>query len=65
MTLAEAVKVGGTDRAGIQKGLGKVNVKLPIGPIAFDDHHQAHPDLYVLAFASGGVKLIRSLHTGS
>ncbi|GAA3928412.1 ABC transporter substrate-binding protein [Actinomadura viridis] len=64
MTLAEAVKKGGKDRAGILAGLEKVNFTTGIGPIAFDDHNQAHPNMFILRIEGGQVKVLDVIDTG-
>lgn len=65
MTLAEAVKQGGNDRAGIQEGLGKVDFDTGIGPITFDDHNQAHPNMFILEVAKGKVKVLETVDTST
>lgn len=64
LTLAEAVRHGGTDRAGILAGLAKVDFTTGIGPIRFDDHHQAHPNMFILRIEGGKIKVLDIVDTG-
>lgn len=63
MTVNEAVKIGGASSKGIQDGLAKVNWRSAIGPIAFDEHHQAHPDLFLMTIEGGNLKLLAEIPT--
>lgn len=58
--LAQAIKQGNSaDRASIQKELAKVNMCIPeLGPVQFDDHHQAHTDVFITQWDKGVVKTI-------
>ena len=58
-----AAQAGGPGRAGIQSGLAGVNWTSPIGPIAFDDHHQAHHDMFILSFQDGKIVLVNRMPT--
>jgi branched-chain amino acid transport system substrate-binding protein len=55
--LAEGVKAAGSDdRAAIRDALEKVDIKFPgLGPVKFDDHHQAHPDMFIVQWQDGKV----------
>ncbi|OZV78237.1 hypothetical protein CA850_20750 [Micromonospora echinospora] len=64
LTLAEAVRHGGTDRAGILAGLKKVDFTTGIGPIRFDEHHQAHPNMFILRIEGGKIKVLDVVDTG-
>lgn len=61
--LAQAVDAGGVTSAGIQLGLAKVDWKSPIGPIKFDDHNQAHHDMFVLTIKDGKIELLSRVPT--
>jgi len=63
MVIAQAVEAGGPGPEGIQAGLAEVSWDSPIGPIEFDDHHQAHHDMFVLGFVDGGIVLIDRVPT--
>ena len=63
--IAQAVEAGGPGRAGIEAGLAKVDWNSPIGPIKFDDHHQAHPDMFILGFQDGKIVLIKRISAAS
>lgn len=63
LTLAEAVKHGGTDREGILAGLRKVDFTTGIGPIKFDDHNQAHPNMFILKVEGGKIKVLDVIDT--
>ncbi|BCL12282.1 ABC transporter substrate-binding protein [Micromonospora sagamiensis] len=64
LTLAEAVRHGGTDRAGILAGLRKVDFTTGIGPISFDEHHQAHPNMFILRIEGGKIRVLDVVDTG-
>ncbi len=55
--IAEAIKIAGSDdRKGIRDALEKVNMTIPeIGPVKFDDHHQAHPDMFMNSWKDGNI----------
>jgi branched-chain amino acid transport system substrate-binding protein len=62
--IAKAVEAGkGVTPAAIQRGLGKVSWKSPIGLIDFDSHHQAHHDMFILEFKNGKINLNQRLTT--
>lgn len=63
MTLAKAVEAGGASREGIQKGLKAVDWGSPIGRIKFDDHNQAHHDMFVLTIEGGKIKVLNRVPT--
>ena len=58
--LAEAIKIAGSDdRTAIRDALKKVNISFPdLGPVKFDDHNQAHPDMFITAWQNGKLKLV-------
>lgn len=62
-TLYYAVKAGGPGAAGIEKGLGLVDYQSPIGQIKFDDHHQAHPDVFIITVKNGKAVVLTELPT--
>jgi branched-chain amino acid transport system substrate-binding protein len=55
--IAEAIKIAGSDdRAAIRDALTKVDMQIPeIGPVKFDDHNQAHPDLFINQWKDGTI----------
>jgi branched-chain amino acid transport system substrate-binding protein len=59
--IAQAVTAGGAGRAGIQKGLAKVDWQSPIGRIKFDSHDQARGNMFIEGFVSCQVKLIKTV----
>jgi branched-chain amino acid transport system substrate-binding protein len=63
--IAKAVAAGGGSPAGIQKGLSSTDWNSPLGPVKFDDHHQAHPDLFINSFQSGKIVRLETLPTSS
>jgi branched-chain amino acid transport system substrate-binding protein len=63
MTLAKAVAAGGPSREGIESGLAKVNYSSPIGPIKFDAHHQAHPNMFILTVRNGKIAVLKTIKT--
>lgn len=63
MVVAQAVEAGGTGREGIQSGLSKVDWASPIGPIKFDDHNQAHHDMFVVTVENGEIRLLDQVAT--
>lgn len=63
MVVAKAVEAGGASSAGIETGLGQVSWDSPIGPIQFDDHHQAHHDMFILGFQDCEINLIERVPT--
>jgi len=63
MTIAKAVAAGGVSRSGIESGLAKVNYASPIGPIKFDAHHQAHPDMFILTVRNGKIVVLKTIKT--
>ena len=64
--LAQAIKQGNSaDRASIQKQLAKISMCIPeIGPVQFDDHHQAHPDMFITQWDHGAIKTLSREPTG-
>jgi branched-chain amino acid transport system substrate-binding protein len=61
MAIAQAAKLGGPGREGIESGFAKVDWQSPLGRIKFDDHNQAHGDLFVEGFVDGQIKLIQQV----
>ncbi len=59
--IALAVNAGGPGRAGIQRGLSRVNWQSPIGRIKFDDHNQAHGNMFIVGFVNCQIQLIRTV----
>jgi branched-chain amino acid transport system substrate-binding protein len=66
LLLDQAVTLGGGGSAAqIQDGLGKVNWQSPIGPMVFDDHHQAHHDMFLLEFVNGQIQVLQRIPTST
>lgn len=64
--IARAVDAGGGGGSSeIQQGLSKVSWDSPIGPIKFDDHHQAHHDMFILQLDHGRIVLVKRLPTAA
>lgn len=63
--IAKAVAAGGGSSAGIQKALSSIDWNSPLGPVKFDAHHQAHPDLFINTFRSGKIVQLEKLPTSS
>ena len=63
--IAKAVAAGGGSPAGIQKSLSSTDWNSPLGPVKFDDHHQAHPDLFINTFRNGKIVQLEKLPTSS
>jgi branched-chain amino acid transport system substrate-binding protein len=63
--IAKAVAAGGGSSAQIQKALSSIDWNSPLGPVKFDDHHQAHPDLFLNTFRSGRIVRLETLPTSS
>jgi branched-chain amino acid transport system substrate-binding protein len=60
--VAEAVRLsGGGSRDQIQQGLEKLDLKMPMGRVKFDDHHQAQTDVFIMGFVEGQIKLIKRI----
>jgi branched-chain amino acid transport system substrate-binding protein len=55
--LAAAVKLAGSDdRAGIRDALERLSLNFPgLGPVKFDAHHQAHPDMFLVQWQNGKI----------
>lgn len=64
-TIAQAAKAGGAGKEGIEAGLAKVNWNSGIGPITFDDHNQAHPNMFILTVRNGKVKTLKLIDTST
>jgi branched-chain amino acid transport system substrate-binding protein len=62
-TLSYAIKAGGPGPEGIEKGLALVDWQSPIGQIKFDDHHQAHPNLFIIAVQNGKAVVLTEMPT--
>lgn len=63
MTVAEALKVGASDPASIVDALADVTWESGIGPIEFDDHNQAHPNMFILEIVDGEVQILETVST--
>jgi branched-chain amino acid transport system substrate-binding protein len=64
LTIAEAVAAAGSaDREAINDALAELSFESPIGLIEFDDHHQAHPSLFLLTVEGGRLKPIGTVST--
>jgi branched-chain amino acid transport system substrate-binding protein len=60
--IAQAVQKGGGGLAmQIERGLSKTAWNSPIGPIRFDAHHQAHHNMYILAFKNGRIVRLQTI----
>lgn len=62
-TIDKAVQAGGGGRDGIEKGFSKVDWNSAIGPIKFDSHDQAHPNLFLVTIDNGQIKLLKTTPT--
>lgn len=62
-TIDQAIKAGGASKAGIEAGLGKVDWKSAIGPIKFNDHHQAHPNLFLVKIDNAALDVFKVMPT--
>jgi branched-chain amino acid transport system substrate-binding protein len=58
--LAEAIRIAGSDeRKAIRDALEKVSLTFPeLGPVKFDEFHQARPDMFITQFQDGKVVTI-------
>ncbi len=63
MVIDQAVRAGGPTAAGIERGLSAVNWRSAIGPIKFNDHNQAHPDLFLVTVQNGKPVLLKEVPT--
>ncbi len=63
LTIDRAVQAGGASRSGIEAGLAKVNWQSAIGPITFDAHHQAHPNLFLATIKDGKPAVLQVVPT--
>ncbi len=65
--LADAISIAGSDdRAAIRDALEEVNMYFAdLGPVVFDDHHQAHPDMFTLAWDNGEIVTLGREKTGT
>jgi ABC-type branched-subunit amino acid transport system substrate-binding protein len=59
--IALAANLGGPGREGIQRGLSRVNWQSPIGRIRFDDHNQAHGNMFIVGFVNCQIQLIKTV----
>ena len=55
--LAEAIRIAGSDdRKAVRDALEKVKLDFPeLGPVQFDEYHQAHPDMFITQFQDGKI----------
>ena len=61
LVMAKAIDLGGgTTAADIQAGMAKVDITLGWGPVKFDDHDQAHPNVVLEQVVGGVVKILSS-----
>jgi branched-chain amino acid transport system substrate-binding protein len=59
LVMAKAIDLGGAATpAAIEKGLGMVDMTLGWGPVKFDDHNQAHPNVVLEQVVDGTVKIL-------
>jgi branched-chain amino acid transport system substrate-binding protein len=59
-----AAKSGRVDRKSLREALAKVNVKdTVVGPIRFDDHHQAYINMLLLELRNGEIRILDRLPT--
>jgi branched-chain amino acid transport system substrate-binding protein len=63
--IAKAVAAGGGSSAEIQQALSSIDWNSPLGPVKFDDHHQAHPEVFLNTFTSGKIVQLETLPTSS
>jgi len=57
-------KTGKADRQGIRDALAQVDVKdSPVGPIKFDEHHQAWINMVLIEMRDGQLKILEKLPT--
>lgn len=64
--LAEAVKAANSDdRTAVRDALTTIDLNFAgVGPVKFDDHHQAHPDMFVIQWDNGEIKTLGRRPTG-
>lgn len=59
-----ALKIAGSaDGAALAEALKQVSLEGATGQIAFDQNHQAHPDVYITVIEDGAVKILKTLKT--
>ncbi len=58
--LADAIKrAGSTDRKAVRAALVSANLKIPgLGPVRFDANNQAHPDMFLIQWQDGKIRLL-------
>jgi len=63
--LAQAITNAGTDnRAAIREALTKLHMNIPdLGPVSFDDHNQAHTDMFITQLQNGKVVTLQRIPT--
>ena len=60
----EALRIAGsTDGTALTNALKQSSVEGATGQIAFDQNHQAHPDVYITVIEDGAVKILKTLKT--
>jgi branched-chain amino acid transport system substrate-binding protein len=61
---ASIKKTGKADRKSIRDALEQIDVKkTPIGPIRFDDHHQAYINMILIQLQGGQLKIVETIPT--
>ncbi|MDQ1722528.1 MAG: branched-chain amino acid transport system substrate-binding protein [Pseudonocardiales bacterium] len=61
LVMAKAIDLGGgATSAAIQKGMSQLDIKVGWGPVKFDDHDQAHPNVVLEEIVGGTVKILSS-----
>lgn len=63
LVVNEAVKVGGPTKQGITEGLTNLDAELAIGPVKFDENHQAYPNLFIVRIEDGVSKVLETITT--
>jgi branched-chain amino acid transport system substrate-binding protein len=61
--IARAAAEGGgkVTRQGLRDALAKVDVQTPIGPIRFDEHNQAYPNLFIVQIQGGKTHVLSAV----
>ena len=61
--LAAIQAAGSSDPAKVKAALDKVSVEGVTGTTAFDEHHQAHTDIYITVIDNGAIKIVQAIPT--
>jgi branched-chain amino acid transport system substrate-binding protein len=56
-----AADAGKVTRQSLRDALTRIEAATPMGPIRFDDHNQAYPNLFVVQIQGGKIKLLREV----